>query len=319
VKKCLITGIAGFVGSYLRPALFNQYNQIELHGIHRSGEKGTHSDYNRYELDIRDSEAISNLIYKIKPDLIFHLAAQPFVPKAISDPWETLDINVKGTLNILEALKRLERPCRMVYISSADVYGKQNDLAYPLNESILPNPINPYSASKYAAEIYCRQYANLSNKLEIMIARPFNHIGVGQRKEFVVPNFCQQIVDATTSKKNSIMVGDISATRDFLDVRDVVQAYLDLASHGVSGEVYNICSGVEISIESVLKEIIQISGKEIQIQRDPSRLRPSENLRLVGMNQKIKNLGWNPKFPLRSSLEQIFQSIHQESSPQIVS
>lgn len=318
MKKCLITGIAGFVGSYLRTSLLRQFPEIELYGIHRTGENGNYTDYNRYELDIRDSEAVSNLIRNIKPDLIFHLAAQPFVPKAISDPWETLDINVKGTLNILEALKQLERPCRMVYISSADVYGKQKDSAYPLNESILPNPINPYSASKYAAEIYCRQYANFSSHLEIMIARPFTHIGVGQRKEFVVPNFCQQIVDATTSEKNSIMVGDISSTRDFLDVRDVVQAYLELAKHGVSGEVYNICSGNEISIESVLKELIHISGKKIQIENDPARFRVSENLRLVGMNQKIQDLGWVPKIPLRSSLEQIFQSIQKDTSPQIV-
>lgn len=318
MKKCLITGIAGFVGSYLRSELSKQSPELELHGILRTGENGNHLDYNHYELDIRDSETVSNLIRKIKPDLIFHLAAQPFVPKAISDPWGTLDINVKGTLNILEALKQIERPCRMVYISSADVYGKQKDEAYPLNETILPNPINPYSASKYSAEIYCRQYANFSSHLEIMIARPFNHIGVGQRKEFVVPNFCQQIVEATSSEKNCIKVGDISATRDFLDVRDVVQAYLELAKHGVSGEVYNICSGNEISIESVLKELIQISGKNIQIQNDPSRIRASENLRLVGMNNKIKNLGWVPKIPLRSSLEQIFQSIQQESSPQIV-
>lgn len=309
LKKCLITGIGGFVGSVLKDELNESMPELELHGLIRSGELTGKKDYFIHEMDIRDTVSVSTLIQSIQPDLVFHLAAQPFVPKAILDPWGTLDINVKGTLNILESLKNLNRPCRIIYISSADVYGRQSKDSYPLLETILPNPINPYSASKLAAEIYCRQYASVSKFLDIMVARPFNHIGVGQRKEFVIPNFCQQIIESSKSSNPEIKVGDISSTRDFLDVRDVVKAYITLAKKGVSGELYNICSGEETSIESALNIIIQQSGKNIKITKDPSRFREAETPRLFGNNDKLKALGWQKKYKLSESLKEIYQNL----------
>jgi GDP-4-dehydro-6-deoxy-D-mannose reductase len=309
VKKYLITGIAGFVGTYLKDEILKNDSNFEIHGIHRSGEVGRSKQYVSHELDIRDTVTVSSLIESIKPDVVYHLAAQPFVPKAILDPWGTLDINVKGSLNLLEALKKLERPVRMVYISSADVYGRQSPENMPLSENTAPNPVNPYSASKLSAEVYCRQYAAYSENLDVMIARPFNHIGIGQRKEFVVPNFCSQIVDALLDKDRKIHVGDLSSTRDFLDVRDVVRAYRVIAESGTSGEVYNICSGLEISIQFVLEKLIEISGAEISIQIDSNRIRPVETARLFGQNGKLQELGWEPKFPLEKSLNEIYSWI----------
>jgi GDP-4-dehydro-6-deoxy-D-mannose reductase len=309
VKKYLITGIAGFVGNYLREEILREEPNLEIHGLHRSGEKGSSKDYIAHELDIRDTATVSSLIETVQPDVVFHLAAQPFVPKAILDPWGTLDINVKGTLNILESLLKNNRPVRMVYVSSADVYGRQSSGDMPLSEGTPPNPVNPYSASKLAAEVYCRQYSAYSDLLQVMIARPFNHIGVGQRQEFVVPNFCGQIVQAAKDKDPKIHVGDLSSTRDFLDVRDVVRAYRVIAKSGKSSEIYNICSGNEVSIENVLETLIKISGQTIRIEKDPDRIRPVETARLFGMNQKLKNLGWEQKFLLEESLKEIYSWI----------
>lgn len=313
LKKCLITGIGGFVGSFLKEELKNSLPEYEIHGLHRSGEISKNVDYHFYEMDIRDTVSVSELILSLQPDLVFHLAAQPFVPKAILDPWGTLDINVKGTLNILESLKKLNRPCKLIYVSSADVYGRQLPDSYPLVESILPNPVNPYSASKLSAEVYCRQYAAVTKYLEIMIARPFNHIGVGQRKEFVIPNFCQQIIDSANSSNSEILVGDISSTRDFLDVRDVVRAYITLAKSGVSGEIYNICSNVETSIQEILEILIRLSGTSIKLTKDPTRFREAETARLFGNNDKIKALGWQKKFELSNSLKEIYESLNAQS------
>jgi GDP-4-dehydro-6-deoxy-D-mannose reductase len=314
LKKCLITGIAGFVGNYLREEVLRQENAIELHGVQRSGERIKDRKAARtfisYELDIRDTMTVSNLIEKIQPDVVYHLAAQPFVPKAILDPWGTLDINVKGTLNILEALRKVGKNVRMVYVSSADVYGKQLPETMPLKEDTIPNPVNPYSASKLSAETYCRQFTAYAENIDVMIARPFNHIGVGQRLEFVVPNFCSQIATSIKNKESTMKVGDLSSTRDFLDVEDVVRAYTFLAQSGIPGEVYNICSGNEISIQNVLEKIIHIAGANVNIEIDPERIRPVETPRLFGDNHKLKELGWKPNISLDVSLAKIYSWIN---------
>lgn len=314
MKKILITGIEGFVGNYLKNFLILDNKDWELHGVLRSGEKSrnhyTEQDYISHEMDIRDTITVSNLIQEVQPDVVYHLAAQPFVPKAILDPWGTLDTNVKGTLNLLEALRHLDKPVRMVYVSSADVYGVQKPEDIPLDEKTIPNPVNPYASSKISAETYCRQFSLYSQNLEVMIARPFNHIGVGQRLEFVVPNFCSQVIQSLRDKEMKIRVGDLSSTRDFLDVRDVVKAYMYLAEKGESGEIYNICSGKEVSIQSILDRIIQISGSVVSVESDPSRIRPVETPRLYGKNNKLCGLGWEPQYSLDTSLREIYSWIN---------
>ncbi|WCL49573.1 GDP-mannose 4,6-dehydratase [Leptospira sp. GIMC2001] len=310
MKKYLITGLAGFVGKYLHAEITNTDPSAEIHGIIRSGERFASKDSICHELDIRDTATVSALIQKIKPDIVFHLAAQPFVPKAILDPWGTLDVNVKGTLNLLESLLKSNKESSLVYISSADVYGKQDPRFLPFNESTLPKPANPYSASKLAAEVYCSQYSFYGANLRIMIARPFNHIGIGQRSEFVVPNFCKQIAKAKQNGDHKIYTGDLSSTRDFLDVRDVVRAYRIIAEKGVSGEIYNICSGTEVSIEKILLDLIDLSGVEMKLEVDPERLRPVETPRFVGDNTKLKKLGWVQNISLNESLRDIYKSLN---------
>ncbi|MCE9501169.1 MAG: GDP-mannose 4,6-dehydratase [Leptospira sp.] len=303
--KCLITGANGFVGTHLLREIKGHYPEIYGLSLHA----GTTSDYIPIDADIRDTGKILTLIHDISPDVIFHLAGQPFVPFAMEHPEETLEINVKGTLNILHALQIRAKKAKMIYISSADVYGISPDGERPISEDFPPRPSNPYSASKLAGEVYCLQYSRLCDFLEIMIARPFNHIGVGQRDEFVVPNFFRQVMEAGSKKENQIYVGDLSSTRDFLDVRDVVRAYRVIAQKGSSGEIYNICSGTQTSIRNLLQKIIEICKIDIQICTDPSRFRKSETPRLIGLNTKIKSLGWTVEYSLEKSLDEIYKNL----------
>ncbi|PJZ47087.1 GDP-mannose 4,6-dehydratase [Leptospira brenneri] len=295
-KHILVTGASGFVGSYLLPALESQ------------GESQIHS----FQGDIRDRETVTRNLEEVQPDTLIHLAAQAFVPIAIENPWETEEINVRGTLNLLESLHRLQRPCKMLYVSSADVYGKQNLSLLPLKESFLPNPVNPYAGSKLAAESYCRQYAQYSPYVSVVIARPFNHIGIGQRKEFVIPNFCTQIIEAKHRGNSVIAVGDLEPTRDFSHVEDIVSGYLTLIEKGESGEIYNICSGEERSIRYMLEELVKFSGAKIRFEVDPNRVRASETSKVYGDNSKLKALGWKNKHSLSETLKQIYDQLESD-------
>lgn len=291
-QTILITGAGGFVGKYLTDLWASSQDKLVF-----------------LDVDLRETEALSRFVQKTAPDQVYHLAAQPFVPLAIDNPWETYDINVGGTLTLLESLHRTKKECKFLYVSSADVYGLQSQKDLPFSESLIPQPLNPYSGSKLAAESYCRQYNNYSQYIDTVIARPFNHIGVGQRKEFVVPNFCHQIKTAVLSGKREIQVGDLSPTRDFTNVKDIVAAYQLLMSKGTPGEIYNICSGIEISIKELIQTLIKISGKELVCVTDPERVRTSETSRLIGNNAKMKALGWKLKYSSEETLLEIYSSI----------
>ncbi|TGL60310.1 NAD-dependent epimerase/dehydratase family protein [Leptospira ognonensis] len=291
--RALVTGGTGFVGKYL-VSLLNEKGNFEIVLL---------------KSDIREKEAISSEIKSVKPDFLFHLAAQPFVPKAMEDPWDTEETNVKGTLNILESIHRLAQPVKMVYVSTADVYGRQDFSTLPYNENLIPNPLNPYSGSKLAAESYCRQYAAYNDKLSIVIARPFNHIGVGQRPEFVIPNFCNQIIQAELTGSDFISVGDLNPTRDFSNVKDIVNGYLILAEYGKAGEIYNLCSGKEVSIRYLVETLIHLSGKNIKCKVDPARIRSAETSRVFGDNLKMISLGWKPQISIEETLKEIYFSI----------
>lgn len=295
-KQTLITGASGFVGSYLLPAL-KTHGSYEIHC---------------FQGDIRSRETVEDQLKKVQPDILIHLAAQAFVPNAIANPWETEEINVGGTLNLLEILHRLQKPCKMLYVSSADVYGKQNMDVLPLEESLLPKPVNPYAGSKLAAESFCRQYSEYSPSVSVVIARPFNHIGIGQRKEFVIPNFCSQIIEAKYVGKKEILVGDLAPTRDFSHVEDIVAGYLTLIERGESGEIYNICSGEERSIRYMVEELVKFSGENIKFLVDESRVRSSETSRVYGNNQKLKSLGWKNKHSLSETLKEIYDHLESE-------
>lgn len=305
MMNCLVTGANGFVGKYLISELKDKYDKIYCIGL---GEE-TGQDFELISIDIRDEKSVDSIVRSLEPDVIFHLAAQASVPVAIGNPQDTLDTNVKGTLNFLVSLAKAKKTTRFLYVSSADVYGRQDESNYPVHEEIFPNPLNPYSASKLAAEIYCRQFALQYENLKVVIARPFNHIGTGQRDIFLVPNFVKQVLEAKKSGKAEIFVGNLSSRRDFLDVRDVVRAYSILADRGVSGEVYNICSGQDISIREILDKIIELTDAKITVTVDPARFRAADTSRLLGSSAKLQKLGWSKEIDIEDSLRRIIESL----------
>lgn len=294
MKKLYVTGASGFVGHHLaRVVSEGGFGECELHEMPES-------------LDIRDREALQASLVAAQPDWVIHLAARSFVPESFAHPRETLDVNLLGTLNLLCALKDMNFQGRLLYVSSGDVYGAVPESAIPVTESRWPEPRNPYAVSKIAAETLCLQW-HRSEKLDVIVARPFNHIGPGQNERFVVPALARQVFSiGAGSQEPTMLVGDIDVTRDFSDVRDVVAAYAALLCRGRSGQTYNVSSGRESSVRSILHTLCALARVDPVIAQDESRLRPSEQRRMVADCQLLRtDTGWAPAIPLETSLQQI--------------
>lgn len=288
--KVLLTGASGFVGSYVG----RQQKCAPLHGPREE------------PVDLCDYEAVSAAVAAIAPDTVIHLASQSFVPESFQDPRLTFEINFLGTFNLLQALKASDFRGRMLHVGSGDTYGLVNPENLPLMEGQPQKPRNPYAVSKVAAEALCYQWSQ-TESFEIVMVRPFNHIGPGQSERFVVSDFARQVVEIKRGKKTPVIeVGDIDVTRDFTDVRDVVRAYELLLERGVNGEVYNVCSGRERSIREILEALIRLAGVEARIVQDPNRLRRAEQRRVAGSYAKLKAAtGWQPEISFEQSLQDI--------------
>jgi GDP-4-dehydro-6-deoxy-D-mannose reductase len=257
-------------------------------------------------IGLLDPASLARAIEETQPDLVLHLAAQSFVPSSISDPRATYNVNFFGTLNLLEALKACGFPGRMLYISSGDVYGLVAPDVLPIAETHAVRPRNPYAVSKAAAELLCYQWTQ-NHAFEIVLARPFNHVGPGQAEWFVVPDFAKQVVEVKLGLREPVIrVGAIDVTRDFTDVRDVVRAYFLLLERGKKGEAYNICTGREQSIREILERLIVIAGIDCQIVQDEARFRPNEQKRIYGSFAKLnEQVGWQPTIDIDKSLQDV--------------
>lgn len=295
--RLYVTGGGGFVGSHVAA--------LVAEGAFGPCELITAS----HGLDIRDTRAVRDELFRVNPDQIIHLAARSFVPASFIEPKDTLEVNLFGTLNILEALKELRFSGRLLYISSGDVYGAVPEDALPVDESRPPVPRSPYAVSKVSAELLCKQYY-LSAGLDVIVARPFNHIGPGQHEQFVVPGFAKQVARIAQGLQPPVIeVGDIDVTRDFCDVRDVVRAYAMLLRSGRAGELYNVASGNETTVRDILERLCALGGVAPEIVQDASRLRPSEQRRMVASAKKLTDdTGWRPAISLDSSLQQILET-----------
>lgn len=304
MRRLYLTGAGGFVGTHLIAAhAQGAFGDCELHAMPSS-------------LDIRDAQAVRENVEHAKPDVVIHLAAQSFVPRSFEDPRETYDINFGGTLNLLSALRGAKFTGRLLYVSSGDVYGKVPESELPVTEERIPAPRNPYAVSKLATETLCRQW-HFSEGLDVVIARPFNHIGPGQDPRFVVPAFAGQVVRiAQGEAEPRLAVGDIDTSRDFSDVRDIVQAYAALLARGSSGVVYNVCSGREVVVRDVLQTLCDLAGVSPDITVDRKRLRRSEQRRMVADSGLLRrDTGWAPRLSLETSLAQILDDTrtHQKA------
>jgi GDP-4-dehydro-6-deoxy-D-mannose reductase len=298
MKTLLVTGASGFVGGTLL-------------GMAGAGGIGGYSRIIPLtdKVDLRDSSAVDRALSGQSADAVIHLAAISFVPDSIARPHETYAVNLHGTINLLEVLSRQGFRGAFLYVSSGDVYGAVPAERLPITEERLPKPRNPYSASKLAAEAYCYQLSQAS-AMRVIIARPFNHIGPGQSERFAVAGFAKQIAEIKQGRRApTIEVGNVNVTRDFSDVRDVVRAYLKLLESGVSGEAYNVCSGVERNVGDVLRRMLELAGVSASVKSMNDRVRPNEQTRHFGSNRKLcEDTGWAPSVPFEQSLRDLLDS-----------
>lgn len=293
MKKLLVTGLNGFVGCHLQALI-------------ESMPGGPWQLLASKPHDLLDCASLDTWLQEECPDAVIHLAGQTFVPEAFRDPAQTIKVNLLGTLNLLQALKRRGFCGTFLYVSSGDVYGQVGEVSLPINENLAPRPRNPYAVSKVAAELLCQQWS-YSEPWRIIVARPFNHIGPGQGEAFVIPSMARQLVRVRQGLQPAqLEVGDVDVTRDFLDVRDVLQAYLALLQHGRNGEVYNVCSGVERRVRDIITQLATLAGVEVDLLQDASRLRLSEQRRVVGCSKKLqKETGWKPGVSITETLQSV--------------
>lgn len=286
--RAFLTGGTGFVGTWLGRHLEEMGDEVTVltDGI-----------------DVAEPGALAGPLAAAAPEVVYHLAALTHVGRSWEDPQSTLRVNVLGTLELLEAVRTLARPPRVVLVSSAEVYGAGDGNALSEGASLLP--VTPYAASKVAAE-YLGVQAHVGRGLEVVRARPFNHVGPGQSDAFVVSALARRVVEAERSGAGKIRVGNLAAARDFTDVRDVVRAYRLLACHGVPGEVYNVCSGTPLPIAALLDELVALAEAEIVPVEDPALFRPIDLPVLVGDRSRLEALcGWAPTIALRATLADV--------------
>jgi len=312
--KVLITGITGFAGSHLADFLLAEFPDTEIHGIKRWRSKTENVDHldgkiQYHECDIKDAHNVYEVIGAVKPDKIFHLAAQSFVPASWESPAETFSANVVGQANLFEAVRKNKKdgydPVILI-AGSSEEYGKVLPEETPIKESNPLRPLSPYAVSKVAQDYMGYQYQQ-SYGLRVIRSRAFNHSGPRRGEVFVDSNFAKQIVEIEKGKREPLIRhGNLDAIRDFTDVRDMVRAYFLATEKCDPGEVYNICTGKGHKISDVLGKLVSLStNKDIKLVQDPFRMRPSDVPILVGDCSKFTALtGWEPKIDyLNQTLE----------------
>ncbi|WP_079909941.1 GDP-mannose 4,6-dehydratase [Paenibacillus sp. 32352] len=306
--RVLVTGISGFVGSHMAEYLLA--NQIEVIGTIRQRSRLDHikhlKDIRLVECELRDPFSVESLIHDVKPDLIFHLAAQSFVPTSWNSPMDTIHNNVASQVNIFEAVRRSNLDCKIQIACSSEEYGHVEPHEVPIKETNPLRPLSPYAVSKVTQEFLGYQY-NKSYGLNVVLTRTFNHTGPRRGENFVTSNFSKQIADIEKGKKQPVLyVGNLQAKRDFTDVRDIVRAYWLAVNKGVPGETYNIASGKCYTIQEVLNKLLALSKVQIEIKEDESRLRPSDVEILLGDYTKFhQQTGWKPEIPFDQTLEDL--------------
>lgn len=309
-KKALITGIAGFAGSHLAELLLQQQG-YEIYGLCRPRSKTDHielikSKIHLEDADLLDSHSLYSTIARIKPDYIFHLAAQSFVPTSWVSPSVTLEVNIVGSANIFEAVRQVGINPVIQIACSSEEYGLVLPDEIPIKETNPLRPLSPYAVSKVAMDYLGYQY-HRSYGLKIVRTRGFNHTGPRRGETFVTSNFAKQVAMIEKGKQEPIIqVGNLDSQRDWTDVRDMVRGYLMAVEKCDAGEVYNICTGKAVKVADMLKLLLSYSKVKVETKEDPSRMRPSDVPVLIGDNTKfIQKTGWKPEIPFEKTMEDL--------------
>lgn len=308
-KKALITGITGFVGSHMAELLIDE--GITVYGIQRWRSKTENIEHIKdkikvEEADLLDAHSLYTMIDKIKPDYIFHLAAQSFVQSSWASPTQTLEVNIIGTAHLFEAVRKTNLPITIQIACSSEEYGKVLPSEVPIRETNPLRPLSPYAVSKLAMDYLGYQYFE-SYDMRIIRTRGFNHTGPRRGEVFAESNFAKQIAEIEKGIREPVVyVGNLEAQRDYTDVRDMVRAYLLAAEKCKSGEVYNICSGKTWRISKVLDILLSYSKVKVEVRQDPKRMRPSDVEILLGDNTKfVKQTGWKLLVPFEKTLQDL--------------
>lgn len=308
-KKALITGIAGFVGSHLAELLLER--GFEVYGMCRPRTKRDHieSIINKLHLedaDLLDTHSLYTMLSRIKPDYIFHLAAQSFVPTSWVSPAVTLEVNIVGSANLFEAVRQAGIDSVIQIACSSEEYGLVHEDELPIKETNPLRPLSPYAVSKVAMDYLGYQY-HQSYKVRIVRTRGFNHTGPRRGETFAESNFARQISMIEKGKQEPVIrVGNLEAKRDYTDVRDMVRAYVLAVEKCDPGDVYNIAVGKTIRIGDMLKLLLSFSTVKVEIKEDAARMRPSDVPVLIGDNSKfVAKTGWKPEIPFEKTMEDL--------------
>lgn len=312
--KALVIGGGGFVGPYLVRHLTDDLG-YEVTVTKTVKETLTMDNATVRNLDILDMEQIRTLLEEEKADYLFHLAAQSSVAYSWKNPTLTVDVNIKGCINLLEAIRLVDKKPRVLLIGSGEEYGHIKKDECPIIEDNVVRPGNIYAATKSCQNMLGRIYSDAYN-LDIMMVRAFNHVGPNQTPMFVVADFCKQVADIEKGKQEPVInVGNLSAKRDFTDVRDVVKAYAKLVAGGKRGETYNVGTGHAVAIQDILNKIISMSDKDIEVKVDPGKLRPVDVPIIEPDISKIKReVGWEPLIPLEQTLRETLEHWRKEQN-----
>lgn len=302
--RLYVTGSMGFVGQWVRRQIAAQREPWV--GVSLAEEPG---------VDIRDTGALADSLARLRPDAVLHLAAQSNVPDAIADPGATAEVNVMGTMSVLQAIERAAPQARLLQVGSGDAYGLVSEDRLPVSEDQPFAPRNPYAASKAAAEMFVLERAR-RGRVHACCARSFNHTGPGQDERFVFPAIARQAAAVRRRGGGRIVVGDLEITRDFLDVRDVVDAYLCLLQRGASGCAYNVCSGIETPLRPAAEAMVSGAGVVPDFVRDAELLRLAEQRRMVGDSSRLRALGWAPRISLETTLRDVMNDWLSRPAPE---
>ena len=306
----LITGIGGFAGSHLADWLLSQGEEVI--GLVRDAQRidNIHHLRGKVEIrscDVRDPDAMGAVLAELRPQRIYHLAALSFVPSANDSFAETFEINALAINHLLDAVQKVCPDSRILYVGSSEEYGLGKKTSFVETNSLKPQSL--YGVSKAAGELLAQSFYKRYG-IDVVRARPFNHIGPRQDPRFVCSSFAQQVASIIVKKEKPAVIrtGNLQSSRDFTDVRDVVRAYHSIMQKGRTGEVYNICSEKLTKISDILDQLVATSGRSIRIETDPARYREENQLPVQGSSGRLRKLTqWSPQIPFDQTLIDILE------------